>query len=103
MNNPFPIPSHEIEPSLQKQFSLETSLVVEAQEQILDWILMDFSQSFRYLHVGKVMVILHLYVTFNLESSSQCFQRKFHDQSSHSSIYPWVLSKNVCNVSIMIN
>ena len=43
---------------------------------------MDESRSFIGFKLEKGVVILKLQVTFDLESSSQCFQRRFYDQSS---------------------
>ena len=60
MKNPFPIPFTQIEPSLQNHFSLETSIVVEDQEHLVDWILMDSEPIVRGFNLEQGLVILHL-------------------------------------------
>ena len=60
MNNPFTIPTHKIEHSLQNELSLETFIVVEAQEQLVHLILMGSSPIFIAFKIDKGMLILHL-------------------------------------------
>ena len=60
MKNPFQIPSTPNKPFPPRIFSLETSIVGEAQEQLRSWITMAYSPILRGLHVDKGMVILHL-------------------------------------------
>ena len=60
MNNPFQILCHEIKHFPSKIFSLETTVVGEAQEQIEAWISMDESSIFRGFQLDKGMVIIHL-------------------------------------------
>ena len=86
VNNLFPIHSTQTRLSLQNQFSLETSIEGEAKELFGAWIRVDYSLSFRGFLLNKGMLILHLYLTFHLESSSQSFQNRSYDQTSLSSI-----------------
>ena len=68
MNTPFPIPSHEIEPFPPKIFSLETSIVGKDQEQLGEWIPMVSLPILRGIHVDEGTVMLHLYLSFHIES-----------------------------------
>ena len=59
MKNPFPIPSHEIEPFPPKIFFLETCIESETLENLGACIAMVSSSNFRGFHLNKGMLILH--------------------------------------------
>ena len=60
--------THTIEAFPSKNISLQTTIVGEAQELIGDGFSMDESSCFRGFQLDKGMVILHLWLSFHLES-----------------------------------